>query len=237
MTAHRIDLERLSLASDARQAKATAHRYGIVLVLLLATFMFLVCGVTGAWVRPITVALEGVTLLVALSAAEVRPRLQRLARTVVIVSVTMSLATITSNDRGVTLQGAVLSGLLVGAAPVAIARSIVRRRVIDVRTVLGALCIYVLFGLFWAYTFAVIGGVGSAPFFAQGIAGNPARYTYFSFVTLTTVGYGDLTAASNIGRGFAALEAFLGQIYLVTIVAVLVSNLAGSHPRTTPPEA
>jgi voltage-gated potassium channel len=216
----------------ALSAKATAHRYGLVLVLLLATFLVLVCGLNGAWVRPITVSLEGATLLAALSAAETPVRLQRLARSVVLVCILASLFTITSDTRSGTAEGAVLSGLLVASAPIAIGQSIVRRKVVDIRTVLGALCIYVLIGMLWAYIFAIMGSVGSRPFFAQQVHANAAQYTYFSFVTLTTVGYGDLTAATNVGRGFAVLEALLGQIYLVTVVAVLVSNLAssGGHP-------
>ena len=51
-------------------------------------------------------------------------------------------------------------------------------------------------------------------------------FLYFSFVTLTTVGYGDLTAAGDFGRAIAAFEAMAGQLYLVTVVALLVSNMA-----------
>ena len=49
-----------------------------------------------------------------------------------------------------------------------------------------------------------------------------ADYLYFSFVTITTVGYGDFTAASGLGRALASLEALLGQVYLVTVVATIV---------------
>ena len=119
---------------------------------------------------------------------------------------------------------ALLSALLVGLA-IAIAWSIVRRRRIDVQTVLGALCIYVLLGMFWAFAFAAIGAFGSDPFFAQQANPTSASYLYFAYVTLTTVGYGDLTASGNLGRALAVLDALLGQIYLVTVVALLVSQL------------
>jgi len=97
--------------------------------------------------------------------------------------------------------------------------------VVDIRTVLGAICIYVLLGLLWAFVYSAIGAIRSQPFFAQTQDATSAQYVYFSFVTLTTVGYGDLTAVGNFGRACAALEALLGQIYLVTVVALLVSNL------------
>ncbi len=65
----------------------------------------------------------------------------------------------------------------------------------------------------------------SGGFFANGEAATGARCLYFSFTTLTTVGYGDLTAASNLGHTLSVTEALLGQIYLVTIVSVIISNL------------
>jgi hypothetical protein len=62
-------------------------------------------------------------------------------------------------------------------------------------------------------------------FFSQGVAATASRCLYFSFTTLTTVGYGDLTAASNLGHTLAVSEALLGQVYLVTVVSVIVGNL------------
>ena len=52
---------------------------------------------------------------------------------------------------------------------------------------------------------------------------------YFSYVTLSTVGYGDFTADNDGGRTLAMLEALLGQAFLVTIVAMVVANLGREH--------
>ena len=71
-----------------------------------------------------------------------------------------------------------------------------------------------------------IGGFGSSPFFAEQAHTNISDYLYFSFVTLTTVGYGDLTAAGGLGRAVAVIEALTGQLYLVTVVALVVSRMA-----------
>jgi hypothetical protein len=97
--------------------------------------------------------------------------------------------------------------------------------VIDIQTVLAALCIFVLIGMFFAFTFTAISEMQTEPFFAQEEHATNAEFLYFSFITLTTTGYGDLTAAGNLGRSFAVLEALFGQIYLVTVVALLVSNM------------
>ena len=109
-----------------------------------------------------------------------------------------------------------------------------RKRRVDVHTVLGAICIYVFIGMFFAFVFTAIGEIGQEPFFAQMKNATTADYLYFSFVTMTTVGYGDLTAADGVGRATAVFDALLGQIYLVTVLALLVSQLGRvrRNPRT-----
>jgi hypothetical protein len=218
----------------ATLAARTEYRFGLVLILLLATFVLLMTGTTSTWIRPILAALTGTTLVAALAAADVPAGLLRLAGLVAVVAVVVSASVVvihgSSADGGLSLVDAALVGL----APIAIARSILRRRVIDPQTILAAICIYVLLGMFWAFIYAAIGRLGSAPFFAQSVTPTSADYAYFGFITQTTVGYGDLTAAGNLGRACAVLEALLGQIYLVTIVALLVSNLRPRGRRTEP---
>ncbi|MGZ8751957.1 MAG: potassium channel family protein [Acidimicrobiia bacterium] len=206
------------------------YRFGYVLFLLLVTFVFLAAAPTGDWVRSVTVVLEGLTLVAALFAARVRHVFIQGALVVAVLGLIASVATTgtTINADGAV---AVLDLLLVGAAPVAIASSIIKRRVIDIHTVLGAICIYVLLGMLWAFLYTAISEMTSDPFFAQQATASTADFLYFSFVTLTTVGYGDLTATGGFGRAVAVLEALLGQIYLVTVVALLVSNLSRRRNR------
>jgi hypothetical protein len=202
-------------------------RYGAVLVLLLVTFAFMASGPTGRWVPLATVVLQGTTLLVALAASEAHRRVVRVSMAVIAVAAVGGIVALFGGDTSSHGYTSVLSFLLVGVGPFVIVQSIVRRRVIDLQTVLGAISIYVFFGMFFAFVFQTIGDLGSGPFFAQQKTASIADYLYFSFVTITTTGYGDLTAAGNFGRAVAVLEALLGQIYLVTIVALLVSRLAG----------
>ena len=70
-------------------------------------------------------------------------------------------------------------------------------------------------------------------FFVQTSHATLPNFLYFSFITQTTVGYGDFTAAGNLGRALASLEALVGQLYLVTVVAVLVSRMASASRRAT----
>jgi len=157
------------------------------------------------------VLLQGVTLLASLSAAGVPRRLVRLARAVTVLALVACAATVPMHGTGPSGASALLDALLVALAPVAIAWPIVRRRDVDVHVVLGALCIYVPLGMFWAFVFAAVGAVGSGPFFAPPSHPTSADYRYFAFVTLTTVGYGDLTVGGNVGRALASLDAVLGQ--------------------------
>jgi Ion channel len=89
----------------------------------------------------------------------------------------------------------------------------------------GVLCLYLLVGLFVAFVYVAIQNLGGAPFFANGAAATSSRSLYFSFVTMTTVGYGDFTARTNFGHTRSVTEALLGQIYLVTVVAAIVGRL------------
>jgi ion channel len=108
-----------------------------------------------------------------------------------------------------------------------------RERVIDLQVLAGALCLYLLLGLFFTFVYSLIQHVDSSgPLFVQ-VPGkaSTANITYFSYVTMTTVGYGDLTLRSNVPRMFAVTEALLGQLYLVSAVALVVSRL-GQERRT-----
>ena len=123
---------------------------------------------------------------------------------------------------------------LVTLAPPAILVGIIRtlrmRSQVTIEAVFGVLCLYLLLGMFFAFVYAAIGRIDGA-FFAQSVDATTARYLYFSFTTLTTVGYGDLTASSNLGHTLSVFEALLGQIYLVTVVSLIVGNLRRSPGR------
>lgn len=91
----------------------------------------------------------------------------------------------------------------------------------------GAICVYLLIGLTWALLFSVIEGIRPGSFqMGQAPGAGPEEkltlFTYYSFVTLSTVGYGDVLPVSPLARSFAVVEAVFGQIYLATLIARLV---------------
>ncbi len=116
--------------------------------------------------------------------------------------------------------------LLMLLVPVAILRRIGKEfgeEGVDLEVVLGALCAYLFIGAYFAFIYDVVATLSTSPFFAQAGADGKLNYLYFSFVTLTTVGYGDLSPALGPGRMIAVTEAVVGQLYLVSVVAIVVS--------------
>jgi hypothetical protein len=128
-------------------------------------------------------------------------------------------------SRGHTLVGFVfLAGsMLYVLAPLAIVGDLGRRRHIDRELMMGALATYLMIGMAFAFAYRCLSAFQSGPFFGAEGDGTLADSLFYSFVTLTTTGYGDLVPAGNPGRTFAVLEALLGQLFLVTAVAKVVN--------------
>jgi Ion channel len=119
----------------------------------------------------------------------------------------------------------VLNGLLIVTTAVVIGRGVIGQDEINRQSVVGAICVYLLVGLLFTYAYTVIATLGDGALFTDGTDGTVAIRLYFSFVTLTTVGYGDYATATDLGHALSVTEALIGQLYLVTIVAVLVAGV------------
>ena len=122
--------------------------------------------------------------------------------------------------------------LLPAAAILVLGRRIVMEPYVSGRTVLGLLSVYLLIGMTFAATYITTAVVSDEPFFVQTDHAQPVAFTYFSLVTLATVGYGDFTAANPMPRMLAAIEGLTGQLYLVTVVAVAVSRVRTRRDRS-----
>ncbi len=131
--------------------------------------------------------------------------------------------------------GAAGGAVAVAAVLVVLTRGLIRlirTGGVTVQAVAGALTTYLLIGLEIALVIRVAAGLSSHPYFAQTSGEVPqSQLVYFSFTTLTTTGYGDLTPSLNFGRMLAVLEMLIGQIYLVTVIGLLVGNLRRSPSR------
>lgn len=124
-----------------------------------------------------------------------------------------------------------------------ILRTVFRARVVDGNVLCGAACVYLLAGALWGYTYAMIevANHGSFTITAPDMTSHnvdlwdePGWLIYFSYTTLTTVGFGDVLPASAYARSLAVLEAVVGQIMLVVMIARLV-GLHVAHSTTNGP--
>ena len=130
------------------------------------------------------------------------------------------------------------NALLVLLAPPAIVVGVIRSirawQTVTVEFRPRVLCVYILLGMFFAFVYGAINNVGGEAFFAGGAQATVAHCLYYSFTTLTTVGYGDFTASTNLGHTLSVSEALIGQIYLVTVVSLIVANLGRGRSCQTP---
>jgi hypothetical protein len=217
-------------AESPRPERTRGHRprgYGLVLLTIVLAIVIASLGQANALYQWLSLLLIGAALLLALRTAEVHPRTQRLAAILVgvalIVGLLSSLPLITFVSSSLVL---VIGATLIAATSIVLAGRLVRNPEVTRQTIVGALCVYLLIGLFFAFVFGAISQVSGVPFFVSTDSASSSDYLYFSFVTLATVGYGDLVARSNLGRMLAATEGLTGQLYLVTVVALLVSNFS-----------
>jgi hypothetical protein len=211
---------------DERERTKIEGRFGLVLLLLVLAVFFSIAAPSDGWSFLITTLVLAANLVIAMWASGVRRKvLQAWVGFAALGIGASAFIAATQAPRSAGAYLAMTSLLLTLATMGAIARRLWLNAEISVLTVLGAVCIYVLLGLSFAFVFQVVGELGPQPFFASQEGGTRSDYVYFSFITMATVGYGDLTPQGGLGRALAVTEGLLGQLYLVTAVAALVANL------------
>ena len=225
---------RLAASVDARvREQRASHAYRGVLALIILSFLFSASAPDEPWTRGVLLLIVSATLATALWRS--REEALRAPMLAVFAAAVLATAQIADGGRALTTAAGVLSGLFVAATIVVIARGVIRKGEINGESIIGAIGIYLLLGMLFTFAYAVLALEGAGPFFAQGTDGTGATRLYFSYTTLTTVGYGDYTAAGDVGHTVAVSEALLGQLYLVTVVALLVSRVRprrGADPPT-----
>ncbi len=181
------------------------------------------------WSRGLEVALIGLSAIVALQRTGTHRMIRRTAIFIVALA-TLAGGTIPVLHEPTTgwieVVAAGLFALLLLVTPVLVMIRLMLRPRITVDTLAGALTGYLQIGIFFGALCLFVSLVQyPTPYFNQ--SANPvySDFEYFSFITLTTVGYGDLTPATRVGQTIATFEAVLGQVFLVTVVALTVSNL------------
>ena len=207
-----------------------ADSFGLVLLLLILSYFVIAAAGDGDPGRIASMVIFAATTWLALRAAQVKRRILRIALALIpLATLVAIILVLVGSDETATIVSKLLTILLVVVAPVAILGRLVEHPVVSLNTFYGAVCVYLLIAMFFATAYGLIALLGDTQFFVQLTTApkdTPAiDYLYFSFVTITTTGYGDFTAATGIGRMTAVLEAIFGQLYLITVVALVVQNL------------
>jgi Ion channel len=197
-------------------------RYGLLLLVLIGTY--LLTAFSGATLATeLQVVLFAGILLIALRTSPLpRPWPAVIAAAAVIGSAVTFYTSLSGTRTGKATED-FWKALLLLMAVVMVVRRILAKPEVTIQSIYGALSAYLITGLMFASIYAGMQHLGTTDFFASGQPANTQTFQYFSFTTLTTLGYGDFTAAESGGRSIAVLEALTGQIFLATLVARLVA--------------
>ena len=205
-----------------------SRSYGFVLGLVVFELGFLALGpdTRAAWSA--FVFLQALILISAIWTSGLAVVARRPAIAVVVVAIAVGLGQYAWVSSGHDLAG-IMNVVLILLTCGVIGVGVWDQESVNAQTVLGVLTIYLLIGALYTFAFSAAALIGAGPFFAQGTDGTMEQRVYFSFVTLATLGYGDYTPAGTAGQMMAISEALIGQIYLVTVVALVIGRL---RPRS-----
>lgn len=205
------------------RAERVSDAFGLVLVLVLITYVLTSLLENRGWDAVILIVATSVTSVVALISSHARSRLIRIAVVLSILTVALAAEGAASGDHTWLNFASLVQVLLLTVAMGAVLRRVVSAPEVGSRTILGALSVYTVLGILFTFVYGAIDRIQSEPFFEGTPHPVGSDFLFFSYTTLTTTGYGDLVPGGQPGRMISGLEMMIGQIFLVTLVAGLVS--------------
>jgi hypothetical protein len=204
-----------------RFAGRIANAFGLVMLLVLLTYVLASLLAYKDWTALLIVGVASASASVAVTSARARSWVVRWGARLAVVAVLLAfLNPLLDAPSLLGLASLILMLMLMWAAG-SVLRAVLTETEVGFRTILGAISVYLIFGLLFTFLYAAIDRLQDGAFFGQPIVAGD--YVFFSFTTLTTTGYGNLVPAGQPGKMFAGLEMLLGQIFLVTLIAGLVS--------------
>jgi Ion channel len=206
-----------------KRAEQVSDAFGLVFALVILTYVLVSLLGNHGWGAVAVMVSVALTGMVALTSSHAAPHWIHIAIYVSGVGVLLSvIAAITGDDIWLDL-GAIPEVALLAAAMAAVLIRVVSTAEVGARTILGAISVYTVLGLLFAFIFEAVGRIQSSPFFENHTHLAHSDYLFFSYTTLTTTGYGNLVPGGQPGRMLAGFEMLIGQIFLVTLVAGLVA--------------
>jgi Ion channel len=209
-------------------------RYGLLLAVLIGSYLLTAFSQT-VLATEVQVVLFAAVLLISLRTSPLpRPWPWFVAAFAVIGSAVTFYTSLSGARTGKATED-FWKALLLLMAAVMVVRRVLARPTVTIQSIYGALSAYLITGLMFASVFAGMQHLSTSDFFADSQLANTQTFQYFSFTTLTTLGYGDFTAAESGARSIAVLEALTGQVFLATLVARLVSAYRAPDPAEPEP--
>jgi Ion channel len=204
-------------------------RFGLLLLLLISAYV-----ISAFTSDVVTSALQVLLFLAAITLAVRTARLsRRTSRLILVIAVIGSVSAVALALSGLNYALGVANlwtALMLLFGVVLLLGRVFAQREVTIQSIFGAVSAYIIIGLLFAAIYSAMYRFGNEKFFVNGETDNVKTFQYFSFTTLTTLGYGDYTAAGSGGQAVAVMEALLGQVFLATLVARLVAAFRG--PRT-----
>jgi hypothetical protein len=230
--AHTGKRERSGTATKARSANR-GGRYGLLLLVLIGTY--LLAAFSGAKLATeVQVLLFAYVLLIALRNSPLPMPWPVVIGAITVIGTAVTFWTSLSGARDGKAAEDLWKALLLLMSVIMVVRRVLAKRTVTIQSIYGALSAYLIIGLMFASVFAAVDYLSTTDFFANNEPANTQTFQYFSFTTLTTLGYGDFTAGESGGRSIAVLEALTGQVFLATLVARLVAAYRTPDPPQQP---
>lgn len=206
-----------------RRAERFSDAFGLVFGLVIVTYVLTSLVGNEGWRGVLVMLSVSATSIVAMTSSHTRPHWVHVAIYLSGIGVVLSVIAAISGNNDWLSVGAIIQVCLLTGAMAAVLIRVVGAPEVGIRTILGAISVYTVLGLLFAFVYEAIARVQNSPFFENHPHTGHSDYLFFSYTTLTTTGYGDLVPGGQPGRMLAGIEMLLGQIFLVTLVAGLVA--------------
>jgi hypothetical protein len=204
-----------------RFAARIANAFGLVLLLVLAIYVLASLVPYSGWGGVALAAATSTCATVALVSSGARPPLPHWSTALGAVAVVLAVVSALGGGSAALGVAALIQVVLLVVAAGEMLGATLREQEVNFRTILGAISVYVLLGILFTYVYSAVDKLQAGQFFGQPI--KTGDFIFFSVTTLSTTGYGNLVPAGQPGRMLAGIEMLVGQIFLVTLIAGLVS--------------
>jgi len=211
-------------------------RFILLFIALLIPYILHPLKVTEMWGVSIMDLAFSLVLFIGVFAVSSRRHIAITALSILVLVQILTWTTHLFSNHSLILTGMVLNAIYLIYTATILLMHVVQRQTVSSETIFASLCVYVLIGYIWAFFYSFVDDLDPRAFqinqnlfeelpIGQHIFSKLYYFLYFSFTTLTTLGYGDILPSSPWTRVLASTEAMTGQLYLV----VLVSRLVGIH--------